>query len=190
MNQTENWQVEINRLNKMRLDLGLNMNQVEKLTGVNRSRLKGFFEFTNIPSMKFYFDVKKALEIQFEVKFKDAEFPEFPQDRKGVSFMDDAKEITKALKIPKEYFDTEKAIKSVSEMKIIGKEVYLDFDGAMEILRSRGRKVSVKETAKEIGYSEPGLMYIRRKAPKSVAMVFKYLKENMLTFEDLVKERE
>lgn len=70
------------------------------------------------------------------------------------------------------------------------KEVYLDFEGAMEILRSRGRKVSIKETAKEIGYSEPGLMHVRKKAPKSVAMVFKYLKDNMLTFEDLVKERE
>ena len=69
----ENWQTEIKRLDKMRLELGFNMNQVEKLTGVNRSRLKGFFEFTNIPSMKFYFDVKEVLENEFEVKFGDTE---------------------------------------------------------------------------------------------------------------------
>lgn len=72
----------------------------------------------------------------------------------------------------------------------VEKEIYLDFEGAIEILKSRGRKVSKKETAEEIGYTEPGMSKLRKKAPKSVAMVFKYLKDNMLTFEDLVKERE
>lgn len=70
------------------------------------------------------------------------------------------------------------------------KEVYLDFDGAIKILQERGRKINLKETAKEIGYTDEGMFYMRKKAPKSVAMVFKYLKDNMLTFEDLVKERE
>ncbi|MFO0090047.1 MAG: helix-turn-helix domain-containing protein [bacterium] len=69
----ENWQVEIKRLDKMRLELGLNMNQLEKITGIDRGQLKRFFEFTNVPSMKFYFDVKVALENEFEVKFKDIE---------------------------------------------------------------------------------------------------------------------
>ena len=69
------------------------------------------------------------------------------------------------------------------------KEVYLDFDGAMKILKSRGRYVSVQGTAKEIGYTPKGLQSIRKKAPKAVAMVFQYLKDNELRFEDLVKER-
>ncbi len=67
----EQWKTEIKRLNKMRLDLGLNMNQLEKLTGVNRSRLKGFFEFTNEPRISFYFQIKDALENQIEVKFSE-----------------------------------------------------------------------------------------------------------------------
>lgn len=69
----ENWQVEIKRLDKMRLELGLNMNQLEKITDIDRGQLKRFFEFTNVPSMKFYFDVKDALEKEFEVKFADVE---------------------------------------------------------------------------------------------------------------------
>ena len=69
----ENWQVEIKRLDKMRLELGLNWNQLEKITDIARGQLKRFFEFTNVPSMKFYFDVKNALENEFEVKFKEFE---------------------------------------------------------------------------------------------------------------------
>lgn len=69
------------------------------------------------------------------------------------------------------------------------KTVYLDFLGAMEIIKSKGGTVSVKETAEQIGYSEPGMFKLREKAPKAVAMVFKYLKDNNLRFEDLVKEK-
>jgi hypothetical protein len=72
----------------------------------------------------------------------------------------------------------------------MAKEVYLDFEGAIKELRNRGRQVNLESTAKEIGYTEPGLRKLRNKAPKSVAMVYKYLKDNMLEFEDLVKERE
>jgi hypothetical protein len=72
----------------------------------------------------------------------------------------------------------------------MAKEVYLDFEGAINELRNRGRQVNLESTAKEIGYTEPGLRKLRNKAPKSVAMVHKYLKDNMLEFEDLVKERE
>ncbi len=67
----ENWQIEIKRLDKIRLELGLNWNQLEKITNIDRGQLQRFFEFINIPSMKFYFDVKAALENEFEVKFKD-----------------------------------------------------------------------------------------------------------------------
>lgn len=72
----------------------------------------------------------------------------------------------------------------------MAQEVYLDFEGAIKELRNRGRQVNLESTAKEIGYTEPGLRKLRNKAPKSVAMVYKYLKDNMLEFEDLVKERE
>ena len=72
----------------------------------------------------------------------------------------------------------------------MAKEVYLDFEGTIKELRNRGRQVNLESTAKEIGYTEPGLRKLRNKAPKSVAMVYKYLKDNMLEFEDLVKERE
>ena len=74
--------------------------------------------------------------------------------------------------------------------KNLEKEIYLDFDGAIKILKERGRKVSIKETAKEIGYTEPGMMVMRKKAPKAIAMLHKYLKDNMLTFDELVKERD
>ena len=69
------------------------------------------------------------------------------------------------------------------------KEVYLDFDGTIEMLKSRGLKVTLDSTAKEIGYTNTSMNNLRKKAPKSVAMVHKYLKENFLKFEDLVKER-
>ena len=64
----EKWQTEINRLNKIRVDLDLNWNRLEKLTKINRAQLKKFFEFTNVPSMKFYFEVKSSLENEFMVK--------------------------------------------------------------------------------------------------------------------------
>jgi hypothetical protein len=76
---------------------------------------------------------------------------------------------------------------NITEIK--EKEVYLDFDGAINELRRRGRQVNLESTAKEIGYTEPGLRKLRNKAPKSVEMLYKYLKENMLRFEDVVKER-
>jgi len=72
----------------------------------------------------------------------------------------------------------------------MAQEVYLDFEGAIKELRKRGKEINLESTAKEIGYTEPGLRKLRKKAPKSVAMVHKYLKDNSLEFEDLVKERE
>ena len=69
------------------------------------------------------------------------------------------------------------------------KEIYLDFDGAIEILKSRGRKVNLKTTSEEFGYTTVGIAKLKNKAPKSIEMLYKYLKENMLKFEDLVKER-
>jgi hypothetical protein len=69
------------------------------------------------------------------------------------------------------------------------KEVYLDFDNTIDILKKRGLKVTLDSTAKEIGYTGTSIVNLRKKAPKSVAMVHKYLKDNFLKFEDLVRER-
>jgi len=77
----ENWQIEMNRLNKIRLDLGLNWNKFGKLVGKNRELLKKYFEFRSIPSMKVYFDLKTALENEFEVKIGEVVVPEFPDNR-------------------------------------------------------------------------------------------------------------
>lgn len=66
----ENWKTEIKRLDKLRESLGLNFNQLEGLTKINRGQLQRFFDMVNIPSMKFYFDVKDALESQIDVKIK------------------------------------------------------------------------------------------------------------------------
>lgn len=72
----------------------------------------------------------------------------------------------------------------------MAKEVYLDFVGAINELRKRGRDVDLKSTASEIGYTEAGLIKLRKKAPKAISMIHKYLKDNMLEFEDLVKEKD
>lgn len=69
------------------------------------------------------------------------------------------------------------------------KEVYLDFEGTISLLKSRGADVDLRTTAKEVGYTEAGLGKLRKKAPKSVAMVHKYIQDNGLEFGDLVKER-
>ena len=69
----ETWKIEMNRLNKMRLDLGLNWNQFSKIAGKNRELLKKYFEFRSVPSMKVYFELKIALENEIEVKFGDVE---------------------------------------------------------------------------------------------------------------------
>jgi len=64
----KNWQTEIKRLDKIRLELELNWNKLEQITNIDRSQLKRFFDFKNVPSMKFYFNVKDALESQLKVK--------------------------------------------------------------------------------------------------------------------------
>lgn len=71
------------------------------------------------------------------------------------------------------------------------KTVYLDFKGAMQILKQRGtdKEINQMTTAKEIGYTTVGMVKIGKEAPKAIKMVFKYLRDNDLKFEDLVKER-
>ena len=66
--ELENWEKEIKRLDKIRLDLGLTLYKTELLTGVKRGQLNGYFELKNIPSLKIYLSIKSALENAIEVK--------------------------------------------------------------------------------------------------------------------------
>lgn len=66
----ENWKQEINRLDKIRLDLGLNWYKLQILTGINRQQLQRCFELVNEPKLGFYLEIKSALENQIEVNPK------------------------------------------------------------------------------------------------------------------------
>lgn len=68
----ENWKKEIKRLDDMRLKLGLNFNQIEVLTGINRGKVGRFFNMINEPSLGFYLEVKTALENQIKVVVKES----------------------------------------------------------------------------------------------------------------------
>lgn len=69
-------------------------------------------------------------------------------------------------------------------------ELYLDFDGCIKILKSKGKEVDSNSTIKEIGYTRQAFGKIKKKAPKSIEMVYRYLKANGLELGDLVKERQ
>ena len=70
----ENWKKEIKRLDDIRLKLGLNFNQIEVLTGINRGKVGRFFNMTNEPSLGFYLTIKKTLGRCVEVDGKDKVF--------------------------------------------------------------------------------------------------------------------
>lgn len=67
----ENWKVEIKRLDTIREKLGLNFNQIQKLTGIDRAQVGGFFNMKNQPKMGFYLSIKDFLEKEIEVNQKE-----------------------------------------------------------------------------------------------------------------------
>lgn len=67
----ENWKVEIKRLDTIREKLGLNFNQIQKLTGIDRAQVGGFFNMKNQPAMGFYLSIKDFLEKEIEVNQKE-----------------------------------------------------------------------------------------------------------------------
>ena len=69
----EPWQTEIKRLDKMRLELGLNFNKLEQLTTINRGQLKKIFNFTTVPSLKLYLEIQSALVSQMNVILNQSE---------------------------------------------------------------------------------------------------------------------
>ena len=74
----------------------------------------------------------------------------------------------------------------MSETKI--KDVYLDIDGVIDIMKKRGVVKNYEQIAKEFEMTTVSLRTARTKAPKMIASLNHFLKENMLRFEDLVKE--
>lgn len=65
----EQWQIEIKRLDKIRLTLGLNYSKLQVLVNKDRGYLKRIFELQTVPSLSVYFELKNALENEHEVKF-------------------------------------------------------------------------------------------------------------------------
>lgn len=63
----ENWKLEIKRLEVIRERLGLNFNQLEKLSGQNRQKISNMFKMVNEPSLGFYLTIKSTLENQIKV---------------------------------------------------------------------------------------------------------------------------
>ena len=57
-----NWENEIDKLELIRIGLGLNYNEIEKRTGINRGVLQRFFSKINEPKIGFFFKVKGFLE--------------------------------------------------------------------------------------------------------------------------------
>lgn len=78
--------------------------------------------------------------------------------------------------------------KAVVEESAEIKDVYLDFESAILIFEKRGIEKGLEKIAGEIGYTMQGMRKLRKKAPKAVAILHHFLKENCLKFEDLVKE--
>jgi transcriptional regulator with XRE-family HTH domain len=70
----EEWEIEIKRLDDIRLELGLNFNQLEKLTGSSRGKIANMFKMSNEPSLGFYLTIKNALQRCVEVDGKDKVF--------------------------------------------------------------------------------------------------------------------
>ena len=76
----------------------------------------------------------------------------------------------------------------MARCKIKRKSVFLDFEGTNKILASRGVNKTKTDVSSETGFSIVSVRQWGRMAPEVVAMIHHYLKDNMLKFEDLVKE--
>lgn len=136
----EKWQLEIQRLNKIREELGLNFSQLEKKTGMQRELLGRYFKFESAPGLKAYLTLKEVLESEYAIKFPIEMIVVDKPRSNGMS------EISTITKIPKEKFGREKSVESVSDLKIIGKnECDCKLEGG---LLKRG-KIKCKKTKEQ-----------------------------------------
>ena len=67
-------------------------------------------------------------------------------------------------------------------------DVHLDINGVIEIMFKRGVKKDLKQISEELGYTDVAVYKLVKKAPKVLAALHFFMKENMLTFDQLVKE--
>jgi hypothetical protein len=67
-------------------------------------------------------------------------------------------------------------------------DVFLDFDNVIDIMAKRGVKKNFNSISAEIDITTVGIRKWRKKAPEVVRVIHHFLKDNMLNFEDLVKE--
>lgn len=68
------------------------------------------------------------------------------------------------------------------------KDVCFDFDNVIAICLKRGVLKSDKSIKAEIGYTGPGFEKLKERAPRVLGMLYTFLKENDLKFEDIIKE--
>ena len=67
----EKWQKEIQKLEELRIELKLNFNYLEKISGINRGQLKKIFEMKTIPSLKLFLTIQDViLNLVSETKSK------------------------------------------------------------------------------------------------------------------------
>jgi hypothetical protein len=71
--------------------------------------------------------------------------------------------------------------------KIDRPSVYLDFKGAIKLLEKGGVKKDLKTIATDIGFSTVSVGQWQKEAPEVVTMLFHFLKDNCITFEQFVK---
>ena len=64
----EKWKIEIKRLDKIRLRLGISFYKLESITGISRGNLQKILDTDVVPSLERYFVIKDALESEIEVK--------------------------------------------------------------------------------------------------------------------------
>lgn len=69
-------------------------------------------------------------------------------------------------------------------------DVFLDFKGVIKILKDRGVSKTLGDISAETGNSLRTLDYQKKRAAPIVKMIYHFMKENDLRFEDLVKEVE
>ena len=74
--------------------------------------------------------------------------------------------------------------------KVKTEDVYFDFENVKAICLSRGVLKTDRSIREEIEYTSVGVDKLKKKAPRVVAVLFKFLKDNCLKIEDVIKEKQ
>lgn len=69
------------------------------------------------------------------------------------------------------------------------KQVFLDFRSVLlQLNREKGIKINFSGLSEETGFTRQAILKWEKEAPPIVSMIFHFIKEHDLKFEDLVKE--